>query len=166
MPIDTIKVWSKHFRDAGIRPELCESYLNYVRVLAGSNVPVIFDRNHLALLLGRSPSYLASVVNGSEHHYRDFEIPKKRGGKRLITSPYPALLECQYWIYHKILAGRKIHGTAHGFAFNKSILTNARVHLGQQHFLKVDLKEFFPSIRINRVIAIFRSFGYTKELSF
>src|SRR6266404_2466488 len=166
MAKSVLSVWKKHFTHAGIRPDLVERYLIYVKGLAKKDVPIIFDLKHLSLLLGRTESYMASVINSSENHYRTFEIPKRSGGKREITCPYPALMECQYWIYHNILKSRKIHSTAHGFAFRRSIVTNARVHLGQSHFLKIDLKDFFPSIGINRVIAIFKSLGYTPDLSF
>ena len=85
---------------------------------------------------------------------------------RIISSPYPALLECQYWIYNNILKKIKIHPAAQGFTFNKSILTNATIHLNQDHFLKIDLKDFFPTIKINRVIAIFKSLGYNDRVAF
>jgi hypothetical protein len=158
--------WKKFFEESGIQETLVETYLKYVEGLEQTGAPVIFDLKHLSLLLGRTPAYLASVINGSSSHYRVFEIPKRSGGKRQITCPFPALLECQYWIYTHILSARKIHATAHGFAINKSIITNARIHVGQEHFLKIDLKDFFPSIGINRVIAIFLSLGYTKDVSF
>lgn len=158
--------WKNGFERSGVKPELIEEYLLYIKPILKNAVPVIFDFNHLCLLLGRNHVYLASLVNSNRSHYREFQIPKRSGGKRTITAPYPALLECQSWIYENILKKVKIHSSAHGFTFNKSIITNSKVHLGQRHFLKIDLKDFFPSITINQVITIFKSFGYTHKVSY
>lgn len=158
--------WKSGFEKSGLKPEITEEYLSYLKPLLKNNVPIIFDFNHLCLLLGRNQAYLASVINSNISHYREFEIPKRSGGKRTISAPYPALLECQSWIYENILSKIKIHSSAHGFTFKKSIISNSKVHIGQNHFLKIDLKDFFPSITINQVITIFKSLGYTHKVSF
>jgi hypothetical protein len=162
----SINYWKNGFLKSGIKPELIEEYLNYIKPLLKNDVPIIFDFNHLCLLLGRNRTYIASVINSSNSHYREFEIHKRSGGKRIISAPYPALLECQTWIYENILKKIKIHSSAHGFTFKKSIISNSKVHIGQNHFLKIDLKDFFPSISINQVITIFKSLGYTHKVSF
>ncbi|WP_084158539.1 reverse transcriptase family protein [Dysgonomonas capnocytophagoides] len=54
----------------------------------------------------------------------------------------------------------------HAFTGKKSIISNCRVHIGQQEILKIDLKDFFPSISFNRIIYFFRSLGYAKNISF
>lgn len=158
--------WKNSFERSGIKPELTEEYLSYIKPLLKNEVPIIFDFNHLCLLLGRNQTYLASVINSNISHYREFEIPKRSGGKRTISAPYPTLLECQSWIYENILTKIKIHSSAHGFTFKKSIISNSKVHVGQNHFLKIDLKDFFPSITINQVITIFKSLGYTHKVSY
>lgn len=164
--IKTYNNWKNGFIKAGIKHELVEEYLSYIKPLLKNGVPIIFDFEHLCLLLGRNQSYLASVINSNTSHYRIFEIPKRRGGKRKITAPYSALLECQTWIYENILTKVKIHSSAHGFTFNKSIVSNSKLHVGQHHFLKIDLKDFFPSITINKIISVFKSLGYTNKISF
>lgn len=161
-----INEWKRNFEKSGIRSDLIENYISYVAQLVKNNVPIIFDFNHLCLLLGRNHQYLASVINSNVSHYHDFKIPKRSGGLRSITAPYPALLECQEWIYQNILIKVKIHPAAQGFTFKKSIITNAKIHIGQEQFLKLDLKDFFPSITINQVITIFKSLGYTHKVSF
>jgi RNA-directed DNA polymerase len=158
--------WKKSFESAGIKPELSEVYLNYIQPLIENEVPIIFDFKHLCLLLGRTPEYLASAINSNTEHYRTFKIPKKKSGFREITAPYPALMECQYWIYHNVLKKIKIHPAAQGFTFNKSIITNSTIHIRQKQFLKIDLKDFFPSIKINRIINVFKKLGYNHRVSF
>ena len=158
--------WRSGFEKSGIKPQIVEDYLNYIKPLLINGVPIIFDFNQLCLLLGKNTSYLASVINSNSSHYREFCIAKRNGGKRIISAPFPALLECQKWIYDKIISKASIHTSAHGFTYNKSIITNSKVHVGQNHFLKIDLKDFFPSITINQVINIFKSLGYTHKVSF
>lgn len=157
--------WESHFKSVGLQPALISKYLAYIDRLNSSRVPIIFEFAHLAGLLGRTRSYLASVVNAPEAHYREFTIPKHRGGTRTISAPYPSLLECQQWINRNILIRARIHPSAHGFTPSKSIKTNASEHLGTKCTLKMDLADFFHSIPIARVIKVFRALGYPKSIS-
>lgn len=158
--------WEKYFSNRGLEENLQDSYLIYIDKLLSKNLPIIFESEHLSLLLGRNETYLNSVVHGAESHYRDFKLKKRNGGFRNISVPYPALLECQKWIYKNILTKVDISFYAHGFAKKKSIVTNAKIHLNQEHLLKMDLKDFFPSIKKGRVIAMFCELGYSTEVSF
>lgn len=158
--------WKSFFASKGLSIELQEKYLNYIEIILENDVPIIFDFTHLSLLLGREKTYLASVINSPDNHYRDFTIKKRSGGERIITSPYPALLEMQYWIYNNILKKQPLHSSAHGFVFKKSIITNSKLHAGENHLLKMDLKDFFPSIKLNRIIYIFKQLGYPNNISF
>ncbi len=161
-----IGYWDKNLESVGLIPDIKEVYLKYVQLLIENKVPIIFDFEHLSLLLGRSRLFLASVINSNSNHYRTFKIPKRSGGIREITAPYPALLECQYWIYENILKTIKIHPSAQGFTLDKSIITNSLFHVNQKQFLKIDLKNFFPSIKINRIITVFKQLGYPNKVSF
>lgn len=163
---DVKQRWISFFNSKGIEKPLQEKYVEYVAVLLNNEVPIIFDYNHLRLLMGRSSLYFCSVINSPEDHYRSFQLRKRSGGYREILSPYPALLEMQYWIYNNILKKIPVSAYAHGFTRRKSIITNAKVHLNQKELLKLDLKDFFPSININRVIYIYTSLGYTNKVAF
>lgn len=162
----TINDWREYFVSHGLNENLVGRYINYIAVLLSNDVPIIFGFNHLCLLYGREPLYLASVINSPDNHYREFKIKKKSGGERIITVPYPALLEIQYWIYHNILKRKVIHHSAHGFTYKKSIITNSKIHAGQNHLLKIDIKDYFPSISLGRIICVFKSFGYPNKISF
>lgn len=161
-----IKKWEKYFKNRGLDKSIQDSYLKYISKLLDNSLPIIFESEHLSKLLGRQESYLFSIVYASSKHYRSFKIKKKRGGFRTIDSPYPTLLECQKWIQKQILNKIKIHSSAHGFANKKSIVTNAKIHIDQNQLLKIDLKDFFPSIKKGRVIAMFCDIGYPPEVSF
>ncbi len=161
-----INQWKMYFSNRGVEANLQESYIKFITFILSKNLPIIFESEHLAQLLGRNGVYLNSVVHSSNNHYRTFKIKKRRGGSRTLNSPYPALLECQKWVQKNILAKVKIHSSAHGFARKKSIVTNAKIHIQQEHLLKIDLKDFFPSIKKGRVIAMFCNLGYPTEVSF
>ncbi|MBB1140897.1 retron St85 family RNA-directed DNA polymerase [Myroides sp. WP-1] len=161
-----IQGWKSFFIKAKISVEAREIYLKYISTLLSNKVPIIFDFYHLTLLLGRNSEYLASVINSNTSHYREFQIPKKLGGFRTILAPYPALMDMQNWIYKNILNDVKIHPCAQGFTNKKSIVTNAKIHINQKEFLKIDLENFFPTITINQVINVFKNLGYTHKVSF
>lgn len=158
--------WEKFFNSKGLDKKFQEAYLAYIDTILSKNLPIIFEIAHLSLLLGRTTSYLNTVAFSPESHYREFRMKKRSGGFRTIDVPYPALLECQYWIYENILSKIKLNYCAHGFARKKSIITNAKVHLNQPELLKIDLENFFPSISKDRVIALFHRLGYSTEVSF
>lgn len=162
----TIEKWCSFFVSKGIDESLQKKYIEYIELLIKKDVPIIFDFNHLRLLMGRSTPYFTSVVNSPENHYRSFEIKKRSGGFREILAPYPALLEMQNWIYNNILKKVSVSPYSHGFTRKKSIITNAKIHLKQKELLKLDLKDFFPSININRIIFVFKSLGYTNQVAF
>ncbi len=165
-PLNTIADWEGYFADLGIRKALATKYLDYAAPLLQRRLPVIFSAKHLADLLGRKESYVRSVVFGTDRHYREFTILKRTGGRRLISAPYPALLECQRWVNANVLAGTSIHESAHGYVSARHIVSNALPHAGAATLLKLDIKDFFPSISLRRVVWVFRSLGYADDVSF
>lgn len=163
---EAISYWQAFYARKGVPHYFAEICLAYAGVLLRQDLPVIFDHHHLCLLLGLDEDYINSVVYGAKNHYRDFRIKKKSGGYRELSSPHYALKYVQKWIYTNILAKVKVNYCAHGFRPKKSILTNAKVHVKSTCLLKLDLKDFFPSITIEQVITVFNKLGYSKKVSF
>jgi retron-type reverse transcriptase len=93
-------------------------------------------------------------------HYTRFEIPKRSGGKRLISSPKPKMRKAQSWVNDEVLS--KLEPSAHCFAFRPglSIVDNAKQHTNKKIVFKLDIKDFFPSITFPRVRGYFQSLGY------
>ncbi len=83
--------------------------------------------------------------------YKTFEIPKRRGGTRLISAPANKLRILQMKINHVLRLVYKVKGVVHGFSIGKSIVTNAASHTQRRYVLNVDLKDFFGSINFGRV---------------
>jgi retron-type reverse transcriptase len=94
-----------------------------------------------------------------QHYFYAF-ADKRAGPPRLIEAPKPRLKAIQGRILREILDPVPPHEHAHGFVRGRSCLSGARVHAGEFVVVAVDLKEFFPSIRLSRVHALFRSLGY------
>jgi retron-type reverse transcriptase len=102
---------------------------------------------------------------GRVSHYQRFLIPKKSGGDRLISAPMPRLKRAQYWVLDNILAKVPLHKAAHGFAPDRSILTNAAPHVGKDVVVNLDLKDFFPTLTFGRVKGKFRGLGYSEAVA-
>lgn len=97
--------------------------------------------------------------------YSHFTITKRSGGERQIWAPVPRLKYAQRWILDNVLNPMLIHGAAHGFVRGKSIVTNAENHTNSQLIIKMDIKDFFPSIGWRRVKGVFRQAGYPEQIA-
>ena len=128
-------------------------------------LPYILNVDHLATCCGISPSQLHLFIANKRKAYSTFKLPKKRGGFRKVDAPSKNMKVVQRWILNNILYKLNAGEYAHGFIPKKSIVTNASVHVGQDLVLCIDLNDFFPSITLNRVMGLFRSVGYTNEMS-
>ncbi|MDO6706373.1 reverse transcriptase family protein [Photobacterium sp. 1_MG-2023] len=98
-------------------------------------------------------------------HYQDFEVAKKSGGTRIISAPMPRMKRAQYWLLDAVLTRIPVHDAAHGFVPERSIVSNARPHVGKAVVINLDLKDFFPTITYRRVKGMFHQLGYSEELA-
>ncbi|MCC7331796.1 MAG: RNA-directed DNA polymerase [Flavobacteriales bacterium] len=98
----------------------------------------------------KSLTYYANPVL-CKKRYQTFIIKKKSGADRIIHAPAEGLtsilralnfvLQCMY-VPHKAVTG---------FVLEKSIVDNAKKHVGHHYVLNIDLKDFFHSFDRNRV---------------
>lgn len=94
--------------------------------------------------------------------YREFLIPKRKGGQRTISAPEKDLLGVQRRILRRVFHGLKIHPTCQGFARGTSIAYHAKVHRGQALVFRIDIKDFFRSIKKARVYDFLRTLGWNR----
>ena len=96
-------------------------------------------------------------------HYRIYKI-KEHNKVREIAEPKPELKKKQRQILHW-LCSRGIGASkyAHGFVRNRSTVTAAKMHTGKNAILKMDIKDFFPSISKQRVLHTLMKEGIEKE---
>lgn len=142
-----------------------DSCLQYAQSLYLQNLPIIFDTNHFSLLVGYKLSYIMAVSNANQKFYTEFRLPKKSDGYRTIYAPYPSLKEIQRWLLDNILAQIKPSMYAKGFIPLRNIVDNAKYHKNKKLVLKLDIKDFFPSITFQMVHRVFLKCGYTKQLA-
>lgn len=113
-----------------------------------------------ANLLGVDEKRLQTILKHINAQYSVFWISKRRGGYRTISAPSKELKAIQDTIYHRILSPVNIHPAAIGFRHQRCVADNARPHLGKRYVLKIDIHDFFHSIRSTRVRKTFRAIGY------
>lgn len=121
--------------------------------------------NALNISLGKLRFLAYNRKVSTTTHYKRFYLAKKSGGKRLISAPMPKLKEVQYWVLDNILYKIKNTDSAHGFVPQRSILTNANNHIGQDVVINIDLKDFFPSIDYKRIKGLFAKLGYSQQIA-
>jgi len=142
---------------------------NNVALLQKHGLPVFNNENDLAQAIGiplkelRFLSFSRKVSTVS--HYRKFYIPKKSGGKRLISAPMPRLKSVQYWILQNIFNKVAIHPAVHGFALQRSIISNAQPHIGKAVVVNIDVKDFFPSVHYKRVKGLLQQLGFSEKIA-
>lgn len=86
------------------------------------------------------------------NRYKEFSIPKKsKKGVRTISAPRYKLKTIQKCINEILNTVSQPHFTAVGFVPKKSIVDNAKVHIGKQFVYNIDLKDFFPSTSFRRI---------------
>ncbi|MCT4616554.1 MAG: reverse transcriptase domain-containing protein [Marinifilaceae bacterium] len=106
-----------------------------------------------------------SPTSSEINHYKRFTLNKKTGGQRTISAPMPKLKYLQNKIKHEILDKICLHKSACGFVSEKSIIDNAKPHIGKKFLINLDLEDFFPNISYKRVYGIFKSLGYSSQIS-
>lgn len=113
------------------------------------------SNTHKALqeLLDLPIGVIEEAVNAAraEEGYHRYELPKGDGRVRVIHAPCEVLKSAQRAVLDRILNQISVTPFAHGFAPNRSIITNALVHApSARSVLNVDLKDAFPSVTEHR----------------
>jgi retron-type reverse transcriptase len=116
----------------------------------------------VGLRVGQLRALCFTRTASTTSHYVRFLLPKKTGGTRLISAPLPRLKAAQAWVLENILEKVPVHEAAHGFRQGRSIVTNARPHVGARVVVNLDLKDFFPSVLYPRVKGVFVRLGYSE----
>lgn len=96
------------------------------------------------------PSMLEYVIKSCPYRYKRYTIEKKRGrGTRQIAHPAKEVKKVQRWVVKNILSAFPVHECATAYSKGNSIAKNAQLHSQNSYLVKMDLRNFFPSIRPN-----------------
>src|SRR5690606_25688463 len=147
----SFKEWEELYESSSLSAKEKEELLFCIKEAYKNNVPVILNLEHFSALLGLKVTVLTNMIRKPSSFYRTFKIPKRSGGKRESVTPQESLLRVQQWIYKNILSTFEIHHASYAYVPKKNVAQNAALHIGCNEMLKIDLKDFFPSINIKRV---------------
>jgi hypothetical protein len=116
--------------------------LNEAKPLVYGDKAVPFDLKQLTLYanpkLGRN-------------RYAEFKIKKKSGAERCIHAPVKGLKSLQKTLSFVLQCVYEPHNAAMGFVRDRSIVDNAKLHVGSRYVYNIDLIDFFPSVDQARV---------------
>jgi RNA-directed DNA polymerase len=88
----------------------------------------------------------------AKDRYVNFEIPKKNKKEtRPISAPRYKLKTIQKCINEVLYAVLIPHKAAYGFIPNRSVVDNAKMHVGKNFVYNIDIEGFFPSTDFRRV---------------
>ncbi|XPV75971.1 MAG: retron St85 family RNA-directed DNA polymerase [Desulfovibrio sp.] len=103
----------------------------------------------LSIYLGCNESETVDYINKYHRWYKFFSIDKSNGGKRNILHPVKQLKAIQYAIIDTFLVDMPVHKIAHAYIPQKKspLLTSALRHAQYKYTVRIDFKDFFPSIQ-------------------
>lgn len=105
-----------------------------------------FSQNELALTIFTAPD-----------RYKDHLIKKRNGrGNRLISQPTAEVKHLQRVIIRDEMKGLAIHSAAVGYRNGRSIKDHAAPHASSRYLLKLDFKDFFPSLKVEALFHCLR----------
>ncbi|XWN31853.1 MAG: reverse transcriptase domain-containing protein [Devosia sp.] len=126
------------------------------------------DLASIAKYLGFAPQHIYYLVENPDRFYVRIEVPKrsKPSEVRKLDIPNTELKGVQRAINKNILSRVSVGDCVHSYVRGRSILTAAREFCPGRSVLKLDLADFFPSIKSRRVFGVFRALGFKQSAAF
>jgi RNA-directed DNA polymerase len=132
----------------------------------------IENEAELADAFGCTPEDLSRIIQEPDqlNFYRRILIPKRglkrRGQHRVVYKPIlQALRLLQKNIATALAACTEFDACVQGFTAKRSIVTNARAHLGARILLHADIKDFFENIQLGAIQEAFESLGCNSSVA-
>lgn len=101
----------------------------------------------LAIETGMEMSLVERIMRTAPSRYKTYRIPKRTEGYREISQPAVEVKALQRGLIEILLRELPIHEAATAYRAGMSIKDNALRHAGDGPILKMDFKDFFPSIK-------------------
>ncbi len=115
--------------------------------------PFLSDIHQLAGIFPMNAKRLFDLAKDVDDHYREIELKKKSGEIRRIYAPDKELKWRQKTIRRKILMKFSPSKYAKAYVRQRTLVDNASPHVGKHYLLKLDISDFFGSIRFEQVYA-------------
>jgi hypothetical protein len=164
-----VRAWRKHRERVQFLPRQL-FWTPLTMTPSAWQVPSLATPGALADRLGLRPRELdwfadcrgleAKVPPGPLRHYTYTWLLKRSGKLRLLEMPKQRLKALQRRLLHEIIERIPPHAAVHSYRRARSVATFVAPHTRRSIVLRLDLRDFFPSIRSSRVHALFRMAGY------
>lgn len=90
---------------------------------------------------------LLDIISTAPRRYKSYEVRKRRGaGTRTIAQPSPEVKLLQRIVLDHVVDYWPVHDAATAYRRRRSIATHAARHVASRFLLKLDFRDFFPSI--------------------
>ncbi|TIQ28390.1 MAG: RNA-directed DNA polymerase [Mesorhizobium sp.] len=96
---------------------------------------------------GLETALVERIIRNAPIRYKTYQIPKRSGGFRTISQPAREVKVLQRALSEVLLRRLPVHEAATAYRPGISIKDNALRHVGDGPILKMDFKDFFPSIK-------------------
>lgn len=101
----------------------------------------------LSLETGMDVGLVERIIRTAPIRYKTYRIPKRSEGYREISQPAIEVKALQRGLIEILLRKLPLHEAATAYRAGMSIKDNALRHAGDGPILKMDFKDFFPSIK-------------------
>ena len=121
----------------------------------------------IASYLGLPPYDVNKLSLNAHKTYRRYYIPKKRGGHRAIFHPSKQTKMLQYAFIETVLQSLPVHKASAAYVrgVKSPLLTNAGKHSNFPYSVRLDFKDFFPSIIPEDLIKIISNTGILERIT-
>lgn len=97
--------------------------------------------------------YLRTLASSADHRYKSYEVPKHNGDTRLISQPSRELKTVQRWLVARVVESFPVHPAALAYRRHTGIAVCAAAHTRSRYLLRMDFKDFFPSLTSSAIRA-------------
>lgn len=118
----------------------------------------------LAVETGMDVGLVERIIRSAPVRYKTYRIPKRTKGFREISQPAVEVKALQRGLIEILLRDLPMHEAATAYRMGMSIKDNAMRHAGDGPILKMDFKDFFPSIKPRDWSAYCRQTGVLIDL--
>ena len=116
--------------------------------------------NELARLLLAAPQEIVQINRNRRRYYRNICLRKRDGSSRVLRVPEGPLKVFQDKVRRHVLDQVPLLDCVQGGVRGRSVVTNAKPHVGKQVVFTLDVKDFFPSVSPRTVKTIFGFLGF------
>lgn len=129
-------------------------------------LPFLNDADQLAALFAKERGPLEHFVRHINEKYRLVTILKRNGKARHLNVPGNELNRIQRIINRRILSKLSVSEYATAYQNGASVKINATPHVGKRFILKLDITDFFGSIRFGQAYSAFHAIYDSKQVSY